>query len=228
MRATLQVWLRDLQSVGATLNALQVIATYRSEVEPTRGRGPGYPYDPRFDYGTFAVNPDVDGTLLSTGEASRQLHLESTQAVRNLVAAGRLPALRGSQPRNKRHRLPLWAVRGLAHQRKAGMTHLSAREIVWQDATADLASRTDAPRARSSDELARLRSENADLRFAWAAMREAQALLAQANEDRQAAMEHLREAEKRNSSAADSATKATRLLGDALTVYVMPADNSGP
>ena len=90
---------------------------------PTRGGGPGFPYDPGFDYRAFAVSRDLDGTLVGTNRASKELGLESLQAVRDLVARGRLPALAGDQPKNKRSSIPLWAVRGLAKFRRGEDAH---------------------------------------------------------------------------------------------------------
>lgn len=206
---------------------------------PSRGGGPGFPYDPGFDYRGFAVSRDLDGTLVGTNRASKELGLESLQAVRDLVAAGRLPALAGDQPKNKRSSIPLWAVRGLAKFRR-GEDPPGGRQGGPPAEAPPVASRRGTRTGRGgeapgdgaeNDELrqrvSRLQAENSDLRFAWAAMRESRRLLGEADRDREAALKHLRKAERRQSQAAEKTARAEVLQSDALTVYVMPADGSG-
>lgn len=159
------------------------------------------------------------------------------QAVRNLVKVGRLPALVGDQPRNKRSTIPLWAVRGLAKSRRSEPTD-SRDGGPPPDAPAPPSARHtregrggDSAGGAEVEELrqrvSRLEAENSDLRFAWAAMRESRRLLGEADRDRESALKHLRKAERRQSQAAEKTARAELLQSDALSIYVMPADGSG-
>jgi hypothetical protein len=136
------------------------------------------------------------------------------QAVRDLMDRGLLPFLLGTQPVNKRRTSPRWAVEGLAAHRGTSI----ARNERHRAATSATASND------LNAEIGRLRAENSDLRVAWAAMRSANQLLAEAEADREAVLGHLREAERRQGAAATKATKASRQHEDALAAYVMPAD----
>ena len=199
-----------------------------------RDPGGGFPYDPDFDYRPFQVRKDLDGTLLGTHEASRHLRLRSSQAVLDMVATGKLPALLGHQPVNKRRRIPLWAVRGLAKCRlDPGSASSGQSSPARQDGGPDSAPGAQTTATPADDdgerlrrEVSRLRAENSDLRFAWAAMREARQLLDAADDDREAALGHLRDAERRQSEAARKSARAARLQADALAVNVMPADGA--
>lgn len=205
-------------------------------MEPTRAPGPGYPYDPGHDYRGFAVRRDRDGALLGTNGASKVLRLESQQAVRDLIDAGRLPAMLGDQPVHPRRYVPAWAVHALAKHRLSGATAQGQGGPLLQTSPE---AAPEQPEYRATDsqsepeaeellaEVARLRAENSDLRYAWAAMREARKLLADADADRDEALAALRTAERKQSDAAAKARRAAELDSDALTIFVMPADAAG-
>lgn len=65
------------------------------------------PYSPFRDYRDYAVD-DTDGELLTTSAVAKGLDIKTTQGVRSLIKAGRLPAKR----HGKRHLVPAWAVHG--------------------------------------------------------------------------------------------------------------------
>lgn len=67
----------------------------------------GARYSPLEDYRQYSVTHD-DGPLLSTSAAARSLGVQTTQGVRSLIDAGRLPALRAGRG----WLVPEWAVRG--------------------------------------------------------------------------------------------------------------------
>lgn len=68
-------------------------------------------YDPGRDYRDYPVS-DADAPFLTTSNARRRLGYQHSEAVRQLVVKGQLPARRSGPEYNAPYQIPEWAVRG--------------------------------------------------------------------------------------------------------------------
>lgn len=180
---------------------------------------PGYPYDPGFDYRGFTLDEERDTPFLGTRAIAERLGRVSQQAVRDLMDAGRLPVLLGDQREHRRRSSPGWAVDGLARTRGVGPPAEEPPGPGRPDPGPDV--------KRLRTEVARLRAENSDMVLAWAAMREANRLLAEADEDREKAAAAIAEAERHQAAAATKSRQAAAAQEEAVAVFVMPSDPRG-
>lgn len=76
-------------------------------------------YNPAIDYRSYAVG-EKDRPLLTTNQTAQKLGLTTTQGVRSLVKAGRLPA----KHVDRRCLVPEWAVQGRKEHREQTLGRL--------------------------------------------------------------------------------------------------------
>jgi hypothetical protein len=164
-------------------------------------------YESSVDYRNVAVTPDRDSPMLTLRDAARVLQVTSEQ-VRRLVLAGRLPAWRGAAGQSP-YLVPLWAVEGLAAARTVVRPSDSAaqlQQIADRLGRVEAAVLGDATHGVPDEEVGRLRGEVESLRSANATLRDSEGRLAVA-----AGLEH---------EAANALARAADLAQQALAAYV--------
>ena len=88
-------------------------------------------YDPNIDYTSYQVGDD-DRPLLTTAEAANRLGIGTTQGVRALIHAGRLPSVRTGRIAL----VPAWAVEGRRKHRERGRSNDSPGGTIRDELTA--------------------------------------------------------------------------------------------